>query len=144
MSDELEQIEQPGERPDEQPDGIEPEDNPEYVARRLMAIEAAIYRGPMMLAEYRNAEMVAQERHDEAKAHALAEVIAEHGKLTAAERDAQVFTRTTAERRALAVAKARYEYAKDVNRALDREKDALQTRSANMREQMKMAGRGHA
>lgn len=125
-------------------DFITPEDSPEYVARRLMQIEAAIYRGPSVLSEYRRDLANAEEAHDMAKAEAVAAIRSEGAKLTAPEREAEVFRRTTKQRKAHAVAEGRYEYAKDVNRALDREKDALQTRSANMRAQMTLAGRGQA
>lgn len=128
----------------EQHDSIEPEDSPTYIARRLMQIEAAIYRGPAVLAEYRAELAKAEEAHDMAKAQALAEIRSAGEKLTAPEREAEVFKRTTNLRQAHARAEARYEYAKDVNRALDREKDSLQTRSANMRAQAQLAGTGRA
>ncbi|QQM15135.1 hypothetical protein SEA_TINALIN_47 [Gordonia phage TinaLin] len=122
---------------------IEPDDTLAYIASRLMAIEVAIYRAPVQIAKARDAESIAQDRLDEAKAHALARVKA-GAKLTVPEAEAKVFLMTKDERRALAVATARYEYAKDVNRSLDREKDALQTRSANLRAQANLAGRAGA
>ncbi|QKO02970.1 hypothetical protein KDJ61_gp65 [Gordonia phage TZGordon] len=122
---------------------IAPDDSLAYIGQRLMDIEVAIYRAPVQIAKARDAESVAQDRLDEAKAHALARVKAA-AKLTVPEAEAKVFLATRDERRALAVATARYEYAKDVNRSLDREKDALQTRSANLRAQANLAGRGGA
>ncbi|QDH85082.1 hypothetical protein SEA_DARDANUS_45 [Gordonia phage Dardanus] len=122
---------------------IEPDDSLAYIGQRLMDIEVAIYRAPVQLAKARDAEKIAQDAYDEARAHALARVKA-GAKLTVPEAEARVFLQTKAERRALAVAAARYEYAKDVSRSLDREKDALQTRSANLRAQITLAGRGGA
>lgn len=123
-----------------------PQDGMHYITERLMEIEQSIQKGPVALAVARNAEAVAEERYSRAKATALLRCAPETGgrKTTAAERDAHVFLETKVEREAWQEAHAAFEYAKDVNRNLDREKDALQTRSANLRAEMGLAGRGQA
>ncbi|AXQ51883.1 hypothetical protein KDJ57_gp62 [Gordonia phage Catfish] len=129
---------------DDEHGNIEPKDDPTYIAGRLMDIEAAIYRGPVEL-DYRRREAARlTAAYDVAKARALAEIRADGEKYTASERDAKVILATLKEREAAANADAALEYAKDVNRALDREKDSLQTRSANLRAQMQLAGTGRA
>lgn len=124
----------------------QPQDGMHYITERLMEIEQSIQKGPHALAVARNAEAVAEERYSRAKATALLQCAPETGgrKTTAAERDATVFLETKVEREAWQEAHAAFEYAKDVNKSLSNEKDALQTRSANLRAEMGLAGRGQA
>ena len=125
---------------------IAPEDSVAYITQRLMEIEVAIYRGPRALQAARDTAVVTEERYQRAKAKALLAVPieADNGrKLTAAERDARAFLATVTEREAYQQAESVYEYARDVSRALDREKDSLQTRSANLRAEIQLSGKGH-
>ena len=125
---------------------ITPEDSVAYITQRLMEIEVAIYRGPRALQAARDTAVVTEERYQRAKAKALLAVPIEDDngrKLTAAERDARAFLATVTEREAYQQAESVYEYARDVSRALDREKDSLQTRSANLRAEIQLSGKGH-
>ncbi|NKZ90483.1 hypothetical protein GS966_11115 [Rhodococcus hoagii] len=127
------------------PEGFNPEDSLEYITRRLMQIEVALYRGPAVMRAAREAATVAEEKLNRAKARALlaAPVQDEAGrKLTAAEREAHAFLAVNTEREEWQTKDAAHRYAQDVNRALDREKDALQTRSANLRAEAQLAGAG--
>ncbi|KAA0021825.1 hypothetical protein [Antrihabitans cavernicola] len=125
---------------------IEPEDSLAYITSRLMEIEVAIYRGPLAMGRERNALVVAEERYNTAKAKALLAVPVEDDgrKLTAGEREARAFLATGLEREAYQIADAAFKYSQDVSRSLDREKDALQTRSANLRAELQLSGKGGA
>ncbi len=111
-----------------------------------MEVESAIQRAPDELRRVRDGLAVAEERLASERAHALLDVVEDSagGKLTVAERDARVHLRVREAREAFAVAQSAYEYARDLTRALDREKDSLQTRSANLRAEMSLAGKSGA
>lgn len=138
---------------------IVPDDTLEYISKRLMEIEAAIYHGPDELRDRRDEvielELAAGEAADElaaAESRALLsapEKSDDGRKWNANDRAAHVYENTVAEREKVKLtnavvlyAKSKYERAKDINRAYDREKDALQTRSANLRAQLTLAGSG--
>lgn len=114
-----------------------------HITQRLIDIETAIQGGPQALGQARNHEARTEETYNRARAIALLEAPQHVGdrKTTAAEREAHVFLATETEREAWRVAHSAYEYAKDMNRSLDREMNSLQTRSANLRAETQLAGK---
>ncbi|OZD23857.1 hypothetical protein CH253_08350 [Rhodococcus sp. 06-156-3C] len=115
---------------------------PEYVNARLLELERLFQQAPSLLREGRRVAREAKEALAVAEAHAgLA--AARNAELTnEAGRKAQVLIDTTDERSAWQTADAAFKFLEDKVHQYGREKDALQTRSANLRAEMALAGQG--
>lgn len=110
---------------------------PEYVNARLMELEQFFQSSPGMLQDARNQVVVAGEKYAAAKARAF---LSAQGRNKEA-RESQAFLDTRNEREELQVKEAAFKYLQDGVQAYSREKDALQTRSANLRAEMTLSGR---
>jgi TPR repeat protein len=113
---------------------------PEYVNARLMELEQFFEQAPKWLETARNAVTVSHERYAAEKARAFLNA---EGKNKEA-REAQAFLATRDAREEWQVADAALRYLQDQVTAASRQKDALQTRSANLRAEIQLAGRGQA
>ncbi len=111
---------------------------PEYVNARLMELEQFFQQSPALLDRERNKVVVAAERLAAEKARAF---LAADGS-NKESREAQAFLATRDAREVWQVAEAAYKYVQDRVHAYSREKDALQTRSANIRAEVQLSGRG--
>lgn len=110
---------------------------PGYVNARLLELEQNFQRAPKLLEQARDALTVARARlrREEAKAR-----IGADGR-SADVRDAQVLQATEDAREGVEVADAAFKYLQDRVQQWSREKDALQTRSANLRAEMQLGAR---
>ncbi|ASN69222.1 hypothetical protein 7S3_44 [uncultured Caudovirales phage] len=110
---------------------------PAYVNARLLELEQHFQRAPRLLEQARDALTVARARlrREEAKARIDAD-----GR-SADVRDAQVSQATESAREGVEVADAAFKYLQDRVQQWSREKDALQTRSANLRAEMQLGAR---
>lgn len=119
-------------------------DTIEAINARLVEIEQATYLAPGKVREARDAAAAAEETYQRAYRHALlvAPIVVDGRKLTTAEREAHAFLATEDERAAAMVAESAHQYTRDKVRALERETNSLQTRSANLRAEAGLAGRG--
>lgn len=111
---------------------------PGYVNARLQELEQFFQESPDLLDEARNKVVVAGERYASAKARATVSAEGRSKEI----REAQAFIATRDEREALQVAEAAYKYLQDRVQAYSREKDALQTRSANLRAELQLSMKG--
>ncbi|WP_107984242.1 hypothetical protein [Rhodococcus sp. OK519] len=110
---------------------------PAYVNARLLELEQCFQRAPKMLEGARDALTVARARLR--REEAAARVAAAGGAKDV--RDAQVVQATESAREGVEVADAAFKYLQDRVQQWSREKDALQTRSANLRAEMQLGAR---
>lgn len=111
---------------------------PEYVNARLMELEQFFEQSPKWLEEARNKVTVAHERYAAEKARAFLNAEGRNKE----SREAEAFLATRDAREEWQVADAALRYLQDQVTAASRQKDALQTRSANLRAEIQLAGRG--
>lgn len=110
---------------------------PAYVNARLMELEQLFQQAPKLLEAQRNKVTVARARLRRAEAKAR---INADGR-SADVRDAQVVEATVDAREGLEVAEAAFKYLQDEVHSWSREKDSLQTRSANLRAELQLGAR---
>lgn len=108
-----------------------------YVNARLLELEQNFQRAPKLLEQARDKVTVARARLR--REEAAARVAAAGGAKDV--RDAQVVQATEAAREGVEVADAAFKYLQDRVQQWSREKDALQTRSANLRAEMQLGAR---
>lgn len=114
-----------------------PPDSIGYINARLMEIEQEFQSAPDELDVARNEVLVAKHALRSAVAQATIKATGRSADIRAAEVDVATF----AERERVDVAEAAFAYLRDVVHELGREKDALQTRSANLRAEMQLGAR---
>lgn len=115
----------------------QPPDTPPSIDNAIYTTRENIRKGIGIVDARRKAWMQAKKDLAEAKARAYLE-----SEGTIPERNAQVTIATTAEAEAVDVAKAAYDYAKDIQKSLSKDLDAYRSISASVRETYRTTGWG--
>lgn len=113
---------------------------PEYINTRIMFLEQEFQNNPRLLENARNKVTVLKAKLRTTEAHARLRADAKSADLRSALMD--VDPEVVAGREEVAVAESELLYLKDLVHESSKELNALQTRSANSRAEISLAGRG--